>query len=466
MPAPLRTQVIIIGGGISGLATAYWLRERSCSVQLFEQSDQAGGCMRTESVDGYLFEHGPTSLMTKSADVYHLCSGVGLGERLVDANPYAKRRYLAKNRRLCALPQGPVEFLRTPLWSGRAKLRLLAEPFIAASRGEVDESVAQFISRRFGRELLDYGVDPFVSGVYAGDPDQLSIQSTFSRLAEWERESGSVIRGALFGRGRSAASGPAQKPLKRRLFSFREGLHSLPQAVGTSLGTALHLNSPVARIKPLGDGWVVEVMRGEKSERYEAQELVLATPADVAAQLLEPLVTQASRALREIPYAPIVLLFLGFRRRDVAHPLDGFGCLLPRREGFTLLGSLWSSTIFPGRTPDGMVALTNYLGGARRPELIDASDEELLALAIQDLRTLVGVQGEPQLVRIVRWKRAIPQYTIGHATRLAALHSALDKWPTLTLVGNYFRGISVPDCITQAKQAAHRLADRLSGRPA
>ena len=473
MTASERNNVIIIGGGISGLATAYWLRQRGGDVTLLEQSDRVGGVMRSERVGGFLFEHGPTSLMTNHPDVLRFCDAVGLADRLVEANPFSRRRYVMRGGRLLPLPGGPADFLRTPIWSGAAKLRLFAEPFIPPHHGDQEESVAQFIARRFGREVLDYGFDPFVSGVYAGDPARLSMQSTFSRLVEWERSSGSVVKGVLFGRraGRKteatrseSAQNPknSQSPLKRRFFSFQDGVAELPAAIGRLLGDSLHLNSRVGKISPVGTGWRIEAAEQGGLRTYDAQVIVLASPAPVTADLIEPLEPSAGRALREIAYAPIVIVGLGLRRADVGHPLDGFGCLLPGKEGRRLLGSLWSSTIFPGRAPEGMVTLTNYLGGAKRPELIGKSDDELIALTLEELRGWLGVTGRPQAVRVVRWPRAIPQYTIGHAGRLAAIEAGCGKWPTLALAGNYLKGVSVPDCILQAQQLADRLVATLA----
>jgi oxygen-dependent protoporphyrinogen oxidase len=460
--------VIVIGGGISGLAAAYWLRQRGCNIVLLEQGERVGGVMRSERIGGFLFEHGPTSLMTNHPDVLRFCDAVGLADRLVEANPFSRRRYVMRGGRLLPLPGGPADFLRTSIWSGAAKLRLIAEPFIAPNRSDHEESVAQFITRRFGREVLEYGFDPFVSGVYAGDPERLSMQSTFSRLVEWERSSGSVVKGILFGRraerrrADTPSAGKPASPLKRRFFSFQEGVAELPLAIGRQLGDAVRLNSRVTRLSPSGTGWTVEASEAKRPQTYQARAVVLTAPAPVTAGLVEPFAPAAARALNEIPYAPIAIVGLGLRRSDVGHPLDGFGCLLPGREGRKLLGSLWSSTIFPGRAPEGMVTLTNYLGGAKRPELLDKCDDELIALTLNELHTWLGVTGEPQAVKVVRWPRAIPQYTIGHAQRLAAIESGLEKWPTLVPAGNYLRGVSVPDCILQTRQLADRLVDTLT----
>ncbi|MEW6325351.1 MAG: protoporphyrinogen oxidase [Nitrospirota bacterium] len=453
---------MIVGGGISGLAAAGRLQELGRSVRLLEPDGRVGGVMRSERVEGFLFEHGPTSLMTNHREVFGLCERLGLAERRVDANRSARRRYLMKNGRLCPLPLGPIDFVRTTLWSGGAKLRLLAEPFIARNRSGEEESVGQFVTRRFGRELLDYGFDPFVSGVYAGDPAHLSMQSTFSRLVEWERRRGSVIRGALMsGRDRPRES---ERPMPRRLFSFKEGVAELPLAMGRLLGDAVRCGSRAIRLRPQGDGWLVEAEEAEGARQYGASAVMLAAPADGAAALLEPLAPEAARALGAVPYAPIAVVFFGFQRADVGHPLDGFGCLLPGREGSRLLGSLWSSTIFPDRAPAGMVAVTNYLGGAKRPELVERAESELAAIALEELRRWLGVTGAPRLTRVVRRPRAIPQYVIGHEARLRAIEQSLDKWPTLALIGNYLRGVSVPDCIVQARAAADRVAARLPGR--
>ena len=467
MTLPERVDVVVIGGGISGLAAAGRLRELGRSVLLLEQGDRIGGLMRSERVDGFLFEHGPTSLMTHHPEIFSLCERLGLADRQVDANRFARRRYLMKDGRLCPLPLGPIDFVRTGIWSAGAKLRLLAEPLIPRMRGDQEESVAQFVTRRLGRELLDYGFDPFVSGVYAGDPERLSMQSTFSRLVEWERERGSIVMGALStqmtGRRPKNAS---ERPMKRQLFSFRDGVAELPSAMGRVLGEGLRTGSRVVRLQTQSDGWSVDVEEAGGARQYRAGAIMLASPAAAAAALLEPFAPQASRALESVPYAPIAVAFLGFRRADVGHPLDGFGCLLPRREGSQLLGSLWSSTIFPGRAPEGMVALTNYLGGAKRPEMIEREEAELVAVTLEELRRWLGVTGAPVLARVARWPRAIPQYVIGHAARLKAIEQSIEKWPTLTLIGNYLRGVSVPDCILQARAAADRVIATLPGRPA
>ncbi|MEO5657594.1 MAG: protoporphyrinogen oxidase [Nitrospiria bacterium] len=446
--------VIVIGGGISGLGVAYALHREGVGVRLIEARSDVGGVIRSHRVEGYLIEHGPTSALNHSVEIERVIDDLGLTGERVFASPAARRRYIVRGGRPLPLPTGPIAFLTTPLWSARAKWRLLGEPFAPrAPAGE--ESIAAFVTRRMGSEFCDYAVDPFVSGVYAGDPHELSLASTFPRLHAMECEHGGLIRGAIAQIGRPRAA----RPTRRGIYSFREGLAELPRALGAELGDALWVNTRVRTIDRGSAGFRVTVARADGGEFIEeAERLVLAVPADAAAELARPWAPVLADELGAIVYAPVAIVYLAFPRSGVLHALDGFGCLVPRRERRTILGSLWTSTVFPGRVPDGMVGLTNFVGGATQPELIDRPDHALIASVLEDLDRLLGIRSPPAFAHVIRHARAIPQYLIGHGERLARIEREVARIKGLSLAGNYLRGVSVNDCFEKGLALGRALA--------
>ncbi|MFZ5875824.1 MAG: protoporphyrinogen oxidase [Nitrospirota bacterium] len=434
-------RVAVIGGGISGLGVAYALQHAGVPFRLIESAPSAGGMIRSERVDGFLIEHGPNSAMNASVDVEHVIDDAGLLPDRVFAAPTSRKRYIVRHNRPVPLPMGLIDFLRTPLWSRSAKARLLKEPFAPPPAGE--ESIASFVTRRLGPEFLEYAVDPFVSGVYAGDPERLSVQATFPTLAALERNHGGLIRGAIAGIGKPRAP----RPRHRGIYSFRNGLGQLPAAISARLGASLWCGARVTALARQGDGFRIEVDRHRERVAFDADQVVIATPADVAATLVRPFDSRAADELAAIEYAPVAVVATAFTRATVQHPLDGFGCLVPRLERRTVLGSLWNSALFPGRAPDGMVLLSNFVGGARHADLVDRSDDALSLLVTEDLKRLLGVTGPPTWTRIIRYRRAIPQYVIGHAARVERIEHAIAQIPGLSLVGNYLRGVAVGDCL-------------------
>jgi oxygen-dependent protoporphyrinogen oxidase len=435
-------RVVVIGGGISGLGVAYALQRAGIPSRLIEAAPTAGGMIRTERVDGFLVEHGPNSALNASVDVENVAADLGLLPDRVFAAPASRKRYIVRDNQLVPLPMGLVEFLRTPLWSGLAKARLLKEPF-AAPPPAGEESIASFVSRRLGPEILEYAVDPFVSGVYAGDPERLSVQATFPKLAALERIHGGLIRGAIAGIGKPRTPRPSQ----RGIYSFREGLGQLPSAIGTRLGESLWCGARVSALSRLGEGFRIHIDRDHATTTLDADQVVIATPSDVAATLVRPFAFDVAEELAAIEYAPVAVVVTAFARTAVRHSLDGFGCLVPRLERRTVLGSLWNSSLFPGRAPDGAVLVSNFVGGARHPDLVDRPDDELTRLVVEDLGRLLGVTGAPAWTRIIRYRRAIPQYVIGHAARVERIEQAMARVPGLSLVGNYLRGVAVGDCL-------------------
>lgn len=443
------SDILIIGAGISGLATAWFLRERGHQVQVLEAASEPGGCLRTLARDGFLIEAGPNSTLSKGGAFDELVRGVGLAADQIEGNPLAKRRFVVKGGAPLALPGSPIAFLRTPLFSARGKLRLLAEPFIG--RAEDEESVAQFVRRRLGQEFLDWAIDPFVSGVYAGDPEKLSARAATAKVYALEAEHGSLIKGALARALRGKASGPQPRG---KLVSFRGGMQALAHAVAAALGDAVRLNAGAESLARLPDGrWQVRAGRAA----YEAERIVIAVGAEQAAQLLTPLDAAPATELRAIHYPPVMSVALGFSRQQVRHPLDGFGMLIPRREQRTTLGALFSSTLFPGRAPDGRVLLTAFIGGARNAAVAGLDDGAIVGAVLADLRALLGVDGEPVFTLVNRWPRAIPQYELGHLARIERIDAALARFPGLHTRANWRDGISVADCVTNAQRFAASL---------
>ncbi len=443
-----RLDVLVVGAGISGLTTAFHLRRAGKRVAVLEASERVGGSIETYADGAWRFEMGPNTVVESHESAGRLIRDCGLESEKIAASPSAKRRYLYKSGRLEPLPSGPVGLLKTPLFPLSAKLRLLREPWIGRPAGGEEESIAGFVRRRLGQAILDYAVGPFVSGVYAGDPERLSVRWAVPKIHALERDHGSLLRGALAKRKGAAPGSP-----RGAMISFREGLAELPRKLAREIGD---VRTGVACEKVLrGDaGFQVETPLGI----IEAERVVLAVPADVAARLLDEATAGASRLFAEIPYAPVVVVSLGWRREDASHPLDGFGFLAPRKERLRLLGCLFPSEIFPGRAPEGHVALATFAGGRTDPDLVTWDDERIVSTLVEELRGPLGLTGEPAFQLVRRWPRAIPQYELGHGRFVERAQEIEDALPGLRLGGNFLGGVSVPDCIRNATALAADLA--------
>lgn len=440
---------IVIGAGLTGLAAAVELRRAGHRVLVLEAGGRAGGAVCTDAADGFLAERGPNTLMVNDPQVGEFLRVNGLEGEMVA--PRAARRFIVRGGKPLALPSGPAGAVTTPVFSLAGKLRILAEPFIP--RGTVDdESLADLVRRRLGPEMLAYAIEPFVAGIYAGNPEKLSARHAFPKLWNLERRHGSFIRGAL----RLRRSGPPQ-----RMVSFRNGMRALPDALAASLGADLRLGAHVEEIVRGDDGrWRVTWREGGgASSDAGAPKLVCAVPAFAVPPLPWPgALRDGLGILDEIEYPPVTVVVHGFRRADVAHPLDGFGMLVPAAERRRILGTLFTSSLFPGRAPEGCVLLTTFVGGARQPRLAELGDDALDQDVCSDLRELLGLDGPPVFRRIYRWPRAIPQYNTGYGRILSALESLEAAWPGLHLAGNYRGGIAAGQCILNGMQLAARIA--------
>ena len=420
--------------------------------------------IRSEQSAGYLVEHGPNTLQSSTPLLETLIGRLDLAADCVAALPTAKKRFVVRDGAPRALPMAPADLLTSSILSLPGKLRLLKEPFVRARSGSRDESVADFVRRRLGPEVLQYGVNPFVGGIYAGDPERLSVRHTFERLVELEREHGSLLKGLIAGR-RSADKTSSENP-KRKMFSFREGLQQLPDALATVLGDAVEREKTVTALHKDGTAWHVETRAAEGSTETHVFDGVISTlPLHQLSSLNTDLALDVV-PLTSVAYPPVSVVALGFRREDVAHPLDGFGMLVPEVESnFQILGTLFPSSIFTGRAPDGHVLLATFVGGTRHPELGNAETDALLPVVKRDLNRLLGVRGQPAFVQHIRWPRAIPQYTLGYGQVKARMDAIEAQHPRLALAGNYRDGVSVGDTMDSGDRAAQRLVEALQAKP-
>ncbi|HVN34019.1 MAG TPA: protoporphyrinogen oxidase [Casimicrobiaceae bacterium] len=455
--------VVVIGGGLSGLAAAFGLKRRGASVEVLEAAPRPGGTIGTLRREGALYETGPNSALDTSPLIDALLEATGSRGERIEASPAAARRFIVRDGRLVALPASPPALLATRAFSLSAKLRLAAEPLIARAPADAEESVAAFVRRRLGTEFLDYAVDPFVAGVYAGDPERLSLPAAFPRLHALEQRYGSLIRGQIAGAGERKRNREKAKNVARS-FSFRSGMQTLTDALARSLGR-VETGVRVERVERDAAGdWVVSARRGGESIMRSARAAIVAVPAAEAAALVRDLAPTAAQGLAAIDYAAVASVATAYRRAEVADPLAGFGFLVPRRENRRILGSLFSSSMFENRAPSGTVLLTTFVGGLRNPDLARRPDDEIAAIVAAELRALVGARADPLWAAVTHWPRAIPQYDLGHRERLRGVDAAERALPGLYFCANYRGGISVGDCVKSADATATAAADFLRGR--
>lgn len=441
----MTVDVAIIGGGVSGLACAYDLKLRGRRVAVLERQADSGGSARSERLGGFLMEHGPSTVNAGSDIANDFSAALGLDGERCNLGEGVRRRYLVGDGVLRGLSVGSMGFFLSGYMSLKGKLRLLGEFAVPGAVDGREETVAEFCIRRFGPEFLERVIDPMVAGIYAGRADEISVAAAFPKLVELERQYGAVSRG-LLRRHRRGVRMPGS-----RLFSWRDGIASLPRALAAGLGDVVRTGVTVRGLQAVSGGFKVDA---GAAGAFTARSVVIATQPHVAARLLEGIDADAAGAAGAIDAPPLAVVFFGFRRRQVDHPLDGLGFLTPQKEGRSLSGAQFCSTMFPGRSPEGHVCVAGYLGGARAPELARRPGEELIDLALGEFRDLIGVKGEPAVTQVRHWPLGLPQYRIGHAERTACLKNAGRRWPGLFVAGNYFNGPSVAACLTMSRETA------------
>ena len=459
MPNPV--QALVVGAGISGLTTAFALRKAGIDARIVDGASRPGGLIQSVRRDGYLVECGPQSF-SGNASLTSICRDLEILDRRILADSKAPR-FVLINGALEKVPLGPG-LLVSPLMGGGTRTALFRDVFGRSEAPDSDESVASFIRRKFSPTLLDRLVGPFVSGIYAGDPEKLSLRAAFPILYEAEQTSGSVLRGLLkVMKARKAKRGPlpSEKPT---LQTFREGNDTLVRALAEKLGAYLSLEAEVISIRPLDPGrepktprFRVGLHTPSGTEFLETERLVLAVPTDRAGKLLAPLGRAFESQLRTVDYSGVAVVSLGYRKEDVGHRLDGFGFLVPRSSGLTVLGTVWNSSLFPGRAPGHHVLLTSFVGGATNPDATKQPADQLVALVHREIKPLMQLREGPVFSNVSVWPRALPQYNLGHTARMAAINNCRADFPGLYLTGNYLNGPAIGACVEQALKVADEI---------
>lgn len=472
-----RKQAVIIGGGITGLAAARYLRQHAVDAELtlIESGDGLGGKIATQRVDGSVIEGGPDSFLSYKPRGVGLCRELGLEDRLHGTSGKVRRTYIMRGRRLHELPEGltgliPSRFgpmLRTPLISPLGKLRMGLEYFIPPKMTDEDESLAVFVSRRLGRELYERMIEPLMSGIYAGDGNQLSLAATFPNLRKAEREYGSLVKSMLANRAKPAAQ-PNASAAKRwpAFLTLEGGLSELVARLEAELSDVnIRLNTRATRItRGAGQpGFQIEI---DGAETVTADAVILATPAFVTAGLIATLDQTAAEALRHIPYSSTATVSLVYPLTQAAMPFESHGYIVPRSEGRPVLACTWTSNKFPHRAPAGYALIRAFIGRAGQDEIVSRSDDELVQLVRDELRDVAGITAAPQKRFIYRWPQAMPQYTLGHLERVQAIESGADRHPGLFFAGAAYRGIGIPDCIASGEKAAAQALTSIQTQPA
>ena len=477
-------RIVIIGGGISGLAAAHRLTELSrtheipLDITLLEASDRLGGIIRSEHRDGFLLERGPDSFISEKPEAVTLARSLGIDSRLVHTNERYRRSFIVRNGRLRKVPEGfqllaPSQlwpFVTTDIFSIPGKLRMAADLLLPRAKlnGSKDESLASFVTRRLGKEALDRMAQPMVGGIYTADPKKLSLRATLPRFLEMESTHRSIIL-AMFNRRNTASShhdsSGVSGPRYSLFLSFDEGMQVLTDELARHIsdaGVNIELKSRVSSLDHASaEGPNVWALSIGEDRTLKADAVCFAIPSYSAATLLEEIDNPLCQQLRQIEFASTATINFAYRREDIQHALDGFGFVVPFIEKRSLIACTFASVKFRGRAPENGVLLRAFVGGALQPEMFQLDEKEMVRRVKSDLAELLGIQAEPLFTETMKWSRSMPQYEVGHLDRVSAIDNALENHPTLTIAGNSYRGAGIPDCIRSGTDAAENLFEAL-----
>jgi oxygen-dependent protoporphyrinogen oxidase len=449
-------KIVVLGAGISGLAAAYFLNKEGYDVTVLEKRAEAGGSMESVFENGYMFDRGPNSGLDTTPLISQLVEELGLQKEIVFASKIGNKRYILRNNQLHPLPMNPPAFLKTKLFSGRAKFRLFLEPFIGRSNDGYYQSISDFVTRRLGKEFLDYAINPFVAGVYAGNPEELSVKSAFPKLYALEEKYGGLIIGTI--KSIKERKNRAEKSKQSaKMFSFINGMQTFPKAIAESLGGRVIKSAEVISVAKENTGYKVKYNINGSSEEINCDILLSTVPAYAAKDLFCPMDETLVKHFEKIYYPPVLALFLAYKKAIIGQPLDGFGFLIPSKEKKSFLGAIWSSVLFPNRTGDDEAGFTLFIGGARNPEIGNIEKEILFKKVRSEFESLMNISGEPAYISYRYWPKSIPQYNIGYIEHEKYFDEFEKKNPGIILGGNYRGGISVGDCIKNSEILVNKI---------
>ena len=449
------TDVLIIGGGISGLSTAWWLAQKRINSTILEQSHTTGGLIGTTQKDGYVTDHAASMILNFNASVTEFISHSGLHNLKVNRNKISQR-YILKNSKLQQIPENIRGILFTDLFSFKTRLKLLAEPFRPSAQSS-SETVANFIRRRFGQEILDLAIDPYVSAVLACDPEKACARSTLPRLTALERNFGSITAGII-----AKKIIPGKKGLPQEAFSFSGGMKTLTDVLSKNSFADINTGHKVLAVEPTKKGYRITSHSNGKEIQYLARQVIFSTPANITSSLLKPVQSELADCLNQIEYAPIAQIHLGFDKAGLNSTLEGNGFLVPGRDKIAIRGSLWMSNIIKHRAPENKLLTSNFIGGACQANALNKSDDHLIDQATAALQKLTGINQTPEMVRVNRHTQGLPLYHGNYYQLIQSIESHARQSTGLHFVANYLHGVSIRDRIIQAKSIADKVSVELN----
>lgn len=453
-------KIIVIGAGISGLTTAYLLSKKGFNVTILEKNNSVGGSIESVFENGFLFDRGPNSALETTPVIGQLIKELGLENELLYASKQANKRYILRDNKLHSLPMSPQGLIKTKLFSGKAKLRLMAEPFIGRSNDGYYQSLAEFVKRRLGQEFLDYAINPFVAGVYAGRPEDLSVKSAFPKLYALEEKYGGLIVGTIRSiRERKKRAEVAKQSAK--MLSFKSGMMALPNAIKKYFGDRIFLSSEVTSIDQNQNGYTVSYQQNETINKLDCDAVLSTNPSYLAAKLFSKYDKEFKTHADAIYYPPVLVYYLVYDRKSIKQDLDGFGFLIPAKENKSFLGALWSSVIFSDRTDETKAAFTLFIGGSRNPDFVKEDRETLLTKVRKEFEELMGITANPVFSSERFWEKAIPQYNLGYIEHERFFDDFEKQNPGIFISGNFRGGISVGDCIKNAALVCDKINEQL-----